>query len=127
MEKKILIVDDEVHICALLAQTLEELVDAGVELLIAHDGEAGLQLAMAERPSLLLLDVMLPKMDGYQVCASIKETPELQAMHIIMLTAKGQAIDKLRGAEVQVDEYITKPFDPDMILQKASAILQIAL
>jgi two-component system, OmpR family, alkaline phosphatase synthesis response regulator PhoP len=123
MSKKVLIVDDEVHIRALLEQTLEDLADAGVELLIAQDGEEGLQYVQEEKPDLVFLDVMMPKLNGYQVCEHIKQDPELKDIYVIMLTAKGQAADKVRGQEVQANEYMTKPFDPDMILQRASEIL----
>lgn len=123
MSKKVLIVDDEVHIRALLEQTLEDLADAGVELLIAQDGEEGLQYVQEEKPDLVFLDVMMPKLNGYQVCEHIKQDPELKDIYVIMLTAKGQATDKVRGQEVQANEYMTKPFDPDMILQRASEIL----
>jgi two-component system alkaline phosphatase synthesis response regulator PhoP len=123
MPKKVLIVDDEVHIRALLEQTLEDLVDAGVELLVAQDGEEGLQYVQEEKPDLVFLDVMMPKLNGYQVCEHIKQDPELKDIYVIMLTAKGQATDKVRGQEVQANEYMTKPFDPDMILQRASEIL----
>jgi two-component system, OmpR family, alkaline phosphatase synthesis response regulator PhoP len=123
MPKKVLIVDDEVHIRALLEQTLEDLADAGVELLVAQDGEEGLQYVQEEKPDLVFLDVMMPKLNGYQVCEYIKQDPELKDIYVIMLTAKGQAADKVRGQEVQANEYMTKPFDPDMILQRASEIL----
>jgi DNA-binding response OmpR family regulator len=127
MTKKVLIVDDEVHIRALLEQTLEDLADAGVELLIAQDGEEGLQYVQEEKPDLVFLDVMMPKLNGYQVCEHIKQDPELKDTYVIMLTAKGQAVDKARGQEVQANEYMTKPFDPDMILQRASEILQVQI
>jgi len=127
MTKKVLIVDDEVHIRALLEQTLEDLADAGVELFVAQDGEEGLQYVQEEKPDLVFLDVMMPKLNGYQVCEHIKQDPELKDTYVIMLTAKGQAVDKARGQEVQADEYMTKPFDPDMILQRASEILQVQM
>ena len=127
MAKKVLIVDDEVHIRALLEQTLEDLADAGVELLVAQDGEEGLQYVQEEKPDLVFLDVMMPKLNGYQVCEHIKQDPELKDTYVIMLTAKGQAVDKARGQEVQTNEYMTKPFDPDMILQRASEILQVQI
>ena len=127
MSKKILIVDDEVHIRALLEQALEDLEDAGVELLSARDGEEGLLYAREEKPDLMLLDVMMPEKDGYEVCETIKQDPDLKDICIIMLTAKGQATDKVRGEEVQANEYITKPFNPDEILQKASAILNVPI
>jgi two-component system alkaline phosphatase synthesis response regulator PhoP len=127
MSKKILIVDDEVHIRALLERALEDLEDEGVELLTAENGQEGLEFAREEKPDLMFLDIMMPKMNGYEVCENIKQDPELKDIYIIMLTAKGQTIDKVKATEVQANEYITKPFNPDMILQKASEILSIEL
>jgi DNA-binding response OmpR family regulator len=125
MGKKILIVDDEVHIRTLLEQALEDLEDAGVELLSARDGDEGLQYARSEKPDLMFLDVMMPRKNGYEVCETIKQDPALQDIYIILLTAKGQAADKVRGATVKANEYITKPFNPDEILQKARDILHV--
>jgi DNA-binding response OmpR family regulator len=125
MGKKILIVDDEVHIRTLLEQALEDLEDVGVELLSARDGEEGLQYARDEKPDLMFLDVMMPRKNGYEVCQTIKQDPDLQDIYIILLTAKGQAADKVHGAAVQANEYITKPFNPDEILQKARDILHV--
>ena len=71
--------------------------------------------------------VMMPKLNGYQLCEHIKQDPALKDTYVIMLTAKGQAADKARGQEVQANEYMTKPFDPDMILQRASEILQVQI
>jgi two-component system alkaline phosphatase synthesis response regulator PhoP len=127
MGKKILIVDDEVHIRALLEQALEDLEDVGVELLSARDGEEGLQYARDEKPDLMFLDVMMPKKNGYEVCEAIKQDPDLKDIYIILLTAKGQAADKVRGEAVKANEYITKPFNPDEILQKARDILHAPL
>ena len=127
MNKKILIVDDEVHIRALLERALEDLEDEGVELLTAEDGEEGLMLAREEKPDLMFLDIMMPKMNGYEVCEKIKQNPELKDIYIIILTDKGQTIDRVKANEVQANEYLTKPFNPDMILQKASNILNIEL
>jgi len=127
MNKKILIVDDEVHIRALLEQSLEDLEDAGVEIFLARDGEEGLQFAKEEKPDLMFLDIMMPKKNGYEVCEEIKRDSELKDIYIIMLTAKGQAADKVRGEDVKANEYITKPFNPDEILQKASDILRVQI
>ena len=121
MEKKILIVDDEPHIRILLEQTLELLEDQGVELLIAEDGREGLQAALDERPDLIFLDVNMPYLSGYEVCQRIKEADN--KIPVILLTAKGQALDKERGKEAGADEYVTKPFDPDQVLNKAAQIL----
>jgi two-component system alkaline phosphatase synthesis response regulator PhoP len=127
MAKKILIIDDEVHIRALLEHALEDLEDEGVELLFAKDGDEGLKTIKKEKPDLIFLDIMMPKMNGYDVCREIKKDPEFNTSYIIMLTAKGQTSDKIRGEEVQADEYITKPFNPDEILHKASTILDIEI
>ncbi|MBN1873162.1 MAG: response regulator [Anaerolineae bacterium] len=124
-EKKILVVDDEAFIRVLLAQTLEELEDVGVEILLAGDGQEGLDTALAERPNLIFLDVMMPKLSGYDVCRQIKETAP--GIYVILLTAKGQSIDKEKGSKVGADEYVTKPFDPDYILERAAEILGVEL
>ncbi len=127
MNKKVLIVDDEVHIRALLERALEDVEDEGVELLTAEDGEEGLELATEEKPDLMFLDIMMPKMNGYEVCEKIKQNPDLKDIYVIVLTAKGQATDKVKAEQVQANEYLTKPFNPDMILEKACKILDIEL
>ncbi|HBQ99499.1 MULTISPECIES: response regulator transcription factor [unclassified Roseofilum] len=123
MDKKVLIVDDENHIRILLEQTLEELEDEGVELLFAADGETAVNLIKEEQPNLVFLDVMMPKMNGFDVCYQIKKQPDLREVCIIMLTAKGQEFDKKKGEEVGANLYMTKPFDPDELLEKAREIL----
>jgi two-component system alkaline phosphatase synthesis response regulator PhoP len=121
MSKKILIVDDEPHIRILLEQTLEDLEDQGVELLLAADGDEGLELALNECPDLIFLDVMMPQLSGYEVCQRVKAAES--EIYVVLLTAKGQAIDKERGKEVGADEYVTKPFDPDYVIERAAAVL----
>jgi two-component system, OmpR family, alkaline phosphatase synthesis response regulator PhoP len=123
MAKKLLIVDDEPHIRLLLEQTLEDLEDEGVELLTASNGEEALEKIKAERPDLVFLDVMMPKMNGFDVCNAVKNELKLENIYIIMLTAKGQEFDKQRGNEVGADIYMTKPFDPDEVLEKSQEIL----
>jgi DNA-binding response OmpR family regulator len=125
MEPKILIVDDEAHIRLLLEQTLEELEDEGVDLLIATNGEQALELIRAERPQLVLLDVMMPKMSGFDVCRVVKRELGLKDVHVMMLTAKGQEFDRQKGHEVGADIYITKPFDPDELLAMAKRVLSL--
>ncbi len=110
-----------------MEQALEDLEDAGVELFLARDGEEGLRYAREEKPDLMFLDIMMPKKNGYEVCEEIKQDPDLKDIYIIILTAKGQVIDRVRGEEVQANEYITKPFNPDEILQKASYILSVQI
>lgn len=123
MPQKILIVDDEAHLRMLIQQTLEELEDEGVELLTAADGEAALEAIKAETPQLVFLDVMMPKLSGFDVCSRVKHTLGLTDVYIVLLTAKGQEFDKQKGQEAGADLYMTKPFDPDALLEKARAVL----
>ncbi len=125
MSQKILIVDDEPHIRLLLEQTLEELEGEGVELLMAANGEEALELIRSERPQVVFLDVMMPRINGFDVCQMVKQDPSLKDTTIIMLTAKGQEFDKQRGQEVGADLYITKPFDPDVLTTKAVELLSL--
>jgi two-component system alkaline phosphatase synthesis response regulator PhoP len=120
---KILIVDDEAHIRGLIQQTLEELEDEGVELLTADNGLAALEQIKAEEPQLVFLDVMMPKMNGFEVCRSVKQELGLGGVHIVLLTAKGQEVDRQKGDEVGADVYMTKPFDPDALLAHARQVL----
>jgi DNA-binding response OmpR family regulator len=122
---KILIVDDEPHLRMLIQQTLEELEDEGVELLTAADGEQALTTIRDETPELVLLDVMMPKKNGFDVCHAVKNELGMKGVHIILLTAKGQEFDRQRGQEVGADLYMTKPFDPDALLEKARSVLGI--
>lgn len=123
MEQKILIVDDEAHIRMLLEQTLEELEDEGVEFLTAENGEIALEIIQQERPQLVFLDVMMPKMNGMDVCKKVKKELGLSDVYIALLTAKGQELDRQKGQEVGADVYMTKPFDPEVILKKAREVL----
>ena len=126
MDKKILIADDEAHIRMLIEQTLEELEDEGVEFLTADNGASALEIIQEEKPSLVFLDVMMPKMNGMDVCQKVKKELSMQEVFIILLTAKGQELDRQRGQEVGADVYMTKPFDPEVLLQKARQVLGIA-
>jgi len=123
MSKKVLIVDDEPHIRLLLAQTLEDVEDEGVEIITATDGAEGLEIIKEELPNLVFLDVMMPKMNGFDVCQKVKKELKIPDVFIIMLTAKGQEFDKNKGMDVGADLYMTKPFDPDEILKKAQEVL----
>ena len=126
MPKKILIVDDEVHIKMLLEQTLEELEDEfDVELFTASDGEEGLEFIRRERPDLVFLDIMMPKMNGYEVCRIVMDDPEYSDVKIILLTAKGQEVDRKQGLELGAKMYMTKPFDPDEILKVSKDLLEL--
>ena len=123
MARTILIVDDEAHLRLLIQQTLEELEDEGVELLTASNGEEALATIESVRPQLVFLDVMMPKLSGFDVCQRAKQTLGLTDVYIVLLTAKGQEFDRQRGQEVGADLYMTKPFDPDALLQKARDVL----
>jgi DNA-binding response OmpR family regulator len=119
----VLIVDDEQHIRLLIEQALEELEDDGVELLTAPDGEVALDVVRNHVPQLVFLDVTMPKVNGFDVCRTIKEDLGLAGTYVVMLTAKGQAYDRQRGLEVGADLYLTKPFDPDELLEVARRAL----
>ena len=125
MDQKILIVDDEAHIRMLIELTLEVLVDDGVEFLTAENGEIALEIIQRENPQLVFLDVMMPKMNGMDVCKKVKKELGLHNVYIVLLTAKGQELDRQKGQEVGADVYMTKPFDPEVILSKARQVLAL--
>ena len=125
MEQKLLIVDDEAHIRMLIGQTLEELEDEGVNFFTAENGEQALEIIQTEKPQLVFLDVMMPKMNGMEVCRRVKKELGLNDVFIVLLTAKGQELDRQKGQEVGADVYMTKPFDPEAILNKAKEVLGI--
>ena len=126
MEQKILIVDDEAHIRMLIGQTLEELEDDGVEFLTAENGEIALEIIQKEKPQLVFLDVMMPKMNGMEVCRRVKKELGMDKVFIVLLTAKGQETDRQKGLDVGADVYMTKPFDPEVLLNKAREVLGIS-
>ncbi|HLB25755.1 MAG TPA: response regulator [Nitrospirota bacterium] len=118
--KKILVVDDEMHILRIVKYKLES---AGYQVLTALNGADALKLAREERPALIFLDIMMPGINGYEVCLQLKNDPQTKDIIIIMLTAKGQESDKIKGLEVGVDEYITKPFSPQDLLDRTRDLL----
>ena len=117
--ERILIVEDELPMRTALQDVL---VAEGYRVLIAADGESGLQKALAEKPDLLLLDIMLPKLDGYAVCAEIRRLSS--AVPILMLTAKGQIEDRVQGLDVGADDYLVKPFSTEELLARVRALLR---
>ena len=124
--KKLLIVDDEAHIRMLISQTLEDLEDEGVDFFTAENGADALELIREEEPNLVFLDVMMPKMNGMEVCRQVKQELGLKNVFIILLTAKGQELDRMKGQEVGANLYMTKPFDPDELLTRAKEVLQLS-
>lgn len=122
MPAKILIVDDEAYIRLVISQMLEAMDDEP-EVFNADNGEDALKLIQQEKPDLVYLDVMMPKVNGYDVCERVKREWQMQDVTIILLTARGQEVDKQRGAEAGADLYVTKPFDPDDLLATTEQLL----
>ncbi len=119
-QKKILVVDDEVDLVETIRFPLEM---EGYNVLVSYNGEDALNQARKENPDLILLDLMLPKLDGYKVCRLLKFDERYKDIPILMLTAKTQEKDKLLGKETGADEYITKPFDIDDLMKKVKGYL----
>jgi DNA-binding response OmpR family regulator len=107
MAKRVLIADDEPNIVASLEFLMEQ---AGYEVKVAANGQEALELAASFRPDLVLLDVMMPGKNGYEVCQSLKSDPATRAVKVIMLSAKGRDIEVAKGLELGADAYVTKPF-----------------
>ena len=120
MSNKILVVDDDLNICELLELYLE---NEGYTAYVANDGQAAVDMFNEKSPDLVLLDIMLPKMDGWQVCREIRKT---SSVPIIMLTAKGETFDKVLGLELGADDYVTKPFDSKEVMARIKAVLRRA-
>ena len=116
--RKILIVDDDSNICELLRMYLEK---DGFDTAIAADGEQAIETVRRYNPDLILLDIMMPRLDGWQVCREVRKTSEVP---IIMLTAKGEVFDKILGLELGADDYISKPFDTKEVLARIKAVLR---
>jgi DNA-binding response OmpR family regulator len=121
-KKRVLIVDDEIDIVETIKFSLEL---EGIECMEAHDGEEALLKARKENPDLILLDIMLPKMHGYKVSRLLKFDLDYKHIPIIMLTAKAQAGDIKLGEGVGADEYVTKPFDMDMLINLVKKYLDM--
>jgi CheY-like chemotaxis protein len=123
MGRSVLIVDDEQHIRLLIEQALEELADDGVDLFTAADGDEALEVIVAQHPDLVFLDVMMPRKNGFDVCRAVKQDLGLASTHVVLLTAKGQAYDREQGMAAGADAYLTKPFDPDELLELARGVV----
>jgi phosphate regulon transcriptional regulator PhoB len=121
MKKKVLIVDDEKDIVDLIAYNLEK---EGFATLRAHDGEAALGLVKANKPDLIILDLMLPGVRGLDVCRFIRKNPDTETLPIIMLTARSDQTDKILGLEIGADDYITKPFSVRELIARVRAVLR---
>ena len=117
---KILVVDDEIYIVHILDFSLGM---EGYEVLTALDGEQALEKARAEQPDLIVLDIMMPKLDGYETCKLLKADDRTRNIPVILLSAKGRHTDQKVGYEVGADDYITKPFSPRKLVERINDIL----
>lgn len=124
VERLILVADDEPHIRLLIEQALEDLADEGVTILTVGDGQTALDTIKARRPNLVVLDAMMPKMNGFDVCQAVKKELGMDDVFVIILTAKGQEYDRQRGEQVGANLYMTKPFDPDELLARAREVIE---
>jgi two-component system alkaline phosphatase synthesis response regulator PhoP len=120
-QNKVAIIDDEYFISKSLSFILEK---AGYKCSVANDGQAGLNLIKREKPGLVILDITMPKLNGYQVCKEIRKDPELKDIHVIMLTAMGQETDQKASLEAGANEYMLKPFNPRMIQKRVDEVLK---
>ncbi len=117
---RILVVDDEIYIVHILDFSLGM---EGYEVLTALDGEQALERLKNDKPDLIVLDIMMPKVDGYEVCRAIKSDPETQHIPVILLSAKGRNVDQKMGFDVGADDYITKPFSPRKLVERINSLL----
>jgi len=117
---RVLVVDDEIYIVHILDFSLGM---EGYEVLTALDGEQALEKARNERPDLIVLDIMMPKLDGYETCKALKSDAATKDIPVILLSAKGRNVDQKVGFEVGADDYITKPFSPRKLVERINSIL----
>ena len=120
MAKRVLIADDEPNIVTTLEFLMEQ---AGFEVRVARDGHEAIELAATFEPDLILLDVMMPALSGYQVCQRLKSDPKLQHVHVLMLSAKGRDVEVSKGLELGADAYVTKPFSTRELVAKVRSLL----
>ncbi|MCC6657900.1 MAG: response regulator [Rhodocyclaceae bacterium] len=123
MSKRILIVDDEPNIVVSLEFLMKR---EGFEVAVAGDGETALRLIEEKRPDLVLLDIMLPKKNGFEVCQAIRANPDWQAVKVVMLTAKGRDTEVAKGTALGADAYMTKPFSTKDLIAQVRQILDVA-
>ncbi len=124
---KILIVDDELAMRTLLKELLEGFEDKGVELLTANNGKEAIESIKAKKPELVILDVLMPGMNGFEVCNTVKNELGMKDVYVMILTTSGQEYNKQKGKDVGTDIFITKPFDPDEFIKKVSKVLEIEI
>ena len=121
---KILVVDDEIYIVHILDFSLGM---EGYEVITALDGEQAIEQARKEKPDLIVLDIMMPKLDGYETCKALKSNDETKDIPVILLSAKGRNVDQKMGFDVGADDYITKPFSPRKLVERINQLLGQAI
>jgi two-component system, OmpR family, phosphate regulon response regulator PhoB len=120
-KRRVLLADDDPSLLRLISTTLGS---DDFDLLQAGDGQEALELARRERPDLILLDINMPRLDGFQVCQALKNDPETASIKVVMLTARGGDADRARGRECGADDYFVKPFSPIQLLNKVYSLLE---
>jgi len=118
---KVLVVDDEEYIQHILNFSFGA---EGYEVITAADGEEAVTVARSEKPDIIVLDIMMPKMDGYEACKQIKADPQTQNIPVILLTAKGREVDRKLGAEAGADDYVVKPFSPGRLIERVEGFIK---
>jgi DNA-binding response OmpR family regulator len=118
---KVLVVDDEEYIQHILNFSFGA---EGYEVITATDGEEALKKARHEKPDIIVLDIMMPKMDGYEACKQLKTDPQTKAIPVILLTAKGRDIDRKLGSEAGADDYVVKPFSPGRLIERVEGMIK---
>lgn len=120
ISKKVLIIEDDPSFLRAVSHIIEK---EGYSVITASNGMTGLRMAKEDKPDLLILDVMLPGLDGFEICSRLRNEPQTAKLPIIMLSAKGQETDKTTGLKVGANEYLTKPVDRALLLEKVTALL----
>ncbi len=120
MSKKVLVCDDEPYIVESVSYVVRK---AGFSVVVAEDGEEALAAAKREKPDLIFLDIMMPRLSGHEVCRKVKEDPETRDAYVVMLTARGQEEDERKAMEAGADEFMTKPFSPRKMRAKLQEVL----
>ncbi len=118
---KVLVVDDEEYIQHILNFSFGA---EGYEVITASDGDEAIKKAKEEHPDIIVLDIMMPKMDGYEACRRLKSDPETRGIPVILLTAKGRDVDRKLGREAGADDYVVKPFSPGRLIERVEGILK---
>ena len=119
--KRILVVDDEIYIVHILEFSLTM---EGYNILTAFDGEEAMRVIEQEKPDLVVLDIMMPKLDGYEVCRRLRKDDRFATLPVILLSAKGRSVDREVGLQAGADDYITKPFSPRKLIEKIRELLE---